>query len=540
MEEDKGGLMPLRITMLLVFAVIVGLLFGLKIGQREGLSNFSAQTVGRSHAGDKVSTIMELIENDYVDSIDKFAFEEKVIPKILLELDPHTTYIPAVEMKKVSEEMRGNFSGIGVQFVLENDTVIVVDVISGGPSQKVGVMAGDRIIKVNGNDISGVGTNNDSIMSKLRGPKNTKVQVGVMRSGYSELIDFEITRGEIPLYSVDVAYMVTDSVGLIKINKFGETTYSETMAGIRKLQKAGAIKLIVDLRGNGGGYLQSVQMILDEFLSVGSKIVYIQGNNRQREDYIARKKGIWENGEVVVLIDEYSASASEIFAGAIQDNDRGMVVGRRSFGKGLVQEQIPLYDGSVIRLTVSRYYTPSGRCIQKPYDSGLDNYNMEIYKRIEHAELTEKDSIQQADSLKYKTVGGRDVYGGGGIMPDVFVPADTSGVNDFFIAVVSKSLIYHYAFRYADENRKQLLSKVNDVKSLCSYLRSEDVMNKFLISIKSEGIKYTPKELSESHDLIESQLFAYIGRNILGEEGFYPVVYQSDKTVLKALEVLNE
>jgi carboxyl-terminal processing protease len=445
----------LKIFYPIILAIVLsaGVFLGSRIQQNINRTNTQSESMFQP---DKLSIITRLIEKDYVDSIKKDDLIEKIVPKILDELDPHSSYIPASEMKDVADEMRGNFSGIGVQFVMQNDTVAIVDVISGGPSNKLGIMAGDRIIKVNQSVVSGIGLKSDSIVSLLKGKKGTKVDVSILRSGYKDLIEFEITRAEIPLFSVDVSYMIKENIGLIKVNRFAESTSKEFRKAIENLSSSGAKKLIVDLRGNSGGYLQAVFEMVDEFLPEGKMIVYTEGKARPRYEYISTKNGIWNDGDLVVLIDEFSASASEIFAGAIQDNDRGLIVGRRSFGKGLVQEQIPFVDGSALRLTVARFYTPSGRSIQKSYKDGNEAYRMDLYNRMKHDEMIVKDSIHFKENLKYHTIGGRLVYGGGGIMPDVFVPADTSGINPFYSSVVSKSLIYSFAFKYADQNRLKL------------------------------------------------------------------------------------
>ncbi|HNW50127.1 MAG TPA: S41 family peptidase [Prolixibacteraceae bacterium] len=488
---------------------------------------------------DKLSVITKLIEKDYVDTINKNELIEKAIPTVLEELDPHSSYIPASEMKDVAEEMRGNFSGIGVQFVMQSDTVAVVDVISGGPSQKLGILAGDRIIKVNQKVVSGIGLKSDSIVSLLKGKKGTTVNVSIERRGFNNLIDFEITRDEIPLFSIDVSYLIKENIGFIKVDRFAETTYKEFRSALDELAANGAQKLIVDLRGNSGGYLQAVFEMVDEFLPEGKMIVYTEGKARPRYEYIATKNGIWNEGDLVVLIDEYSASASEIFAGAIQDNDRGLIVGRRSFGKGLVQEQIPFIDGSALRLTVARFYTPSGRSIQKSYKDGNEAYRMDLYNRIKHDELTRKDSIHFKNNLKYATVGGRTVYGGGGIMPDIFVPADTSGINSFYTEVVSKNLIYPFAFKYADQNR-QNLKVLQNYKEIEKYLKDKNVISLLINQIKLSGIHYTTNEMNESKTLIEMQLYALIARNIMGDKGFYPILFEMDHTVQKAVEILNK
>lgn len=532
MKKVNKILMPL----LLAVAAAIGIFLGARINSNINSSN---KGVGNVFENDKLSIITKIIEKDYVDTISRNELIEKAIPLLLNELDPHSTYIKANEMKSVSEEMRGNFSGIGVQFIMQNDTVTVVDVVSGGPSQKLGILAGDRIVKVNGATVSGMEIRSDSIVSLLKGKKGTFVNVSILRQGFKDLLEFKIERDEIPLVSVDISYMIDNSIGLIRVNKFAEKTHKEFVDGIKDLKTKGAEKLIVDLRGNSGGYLQAVFEMVDEFLKEGKMIVYTQGKSRPRYDYLSTKDGIWEEGEVVVLIDEYSASASEIFAGAIQDNDRGLIVGRRSFGKGLVQEQIPFIDGSALRLTVARFYTPSGRSIQKPYDKGNEEYELELYNRMVNDELVVKDSIHFSDKDKYSTTGGRTVYGGGGIMPDIFVPVDTSGINNLYSSVVSKNLIYYFAFDYADKNRL-IFKSLKSADQIESLLREKNVFGLFLRHIKDKGIKYTDKEVKESGKILEKQLYAYICRNIIGDIGFYPIIFSIDKTVLKAIELLKE
>jgi carboxyl-terminal processing protease len=522
---------------LLAVAVVFGIMLGKNLQKRIHPGNKNVSTP--LFQPDKLSLFIRLIEKDYVDSIDKNQLIEDVIPQILEKLDPHTNYIPASDMQSVTEDMRGNFSGIGVQFVLQNDTVMIVEVVTGGPSQALGIMAGDRIVKVNDEVIAGIGMKSDQVVSLLRGKKGTRVQVSIYRPGFIELLEFDIQRGEIPLFSVDVAYMIAPEIGLIKVNRFSETTHREFVGGIQELEGKGAKKIIVDLRGNSGGYLQEVFQMVDEFLPANQLIVYTQGKARSRYDYFATDQGIWEDKEVIVLIDEFSASASEIFAGAIQDNDRGLVVGRRSFGKGLVQEQIPFYDGSALRLTVARFYTPSGRSIQKSYENGIEAYSMDYHNRIIHNELSEKDSIHFNDSLKYKTLGGRTVYGGGGIMPDFFVPVDTTGFNEFFAAVVRKNLVYYYAFDYADKHRKTL-NQYDDVWKIKTYLNNQQVFDQFLAHVRKNGIEYKHSELQQTRHILKAQLYAYICRNILGDEGFYPIIFEIDDTVLKAVELMQK
>lgn len=521
---------------LLAFAVIIGILLGSGIQKRLNIQKNNYSSIFQP---DKLSYLLKLIENDYVDSISQAEIIENTIPKLLDDLDPHSTYIPANEMKAVNEDMRGNFSGIGVQFVMQNDTVMIVDVISGGPSKELGIAAGDRIVEVNGNNIAGQGIKSDSIVSLLRGKKGTMVKIAVQRPGITDFIDFDIKRGDIPLYSVDVAYMLTKNIGLIKVNRFSDTTLKEFISAMNRLNMQGMTKIVIDLRGNAGGSLQAVIQMVDEFLPANKLIVYTEGKSRSRYNYFSSVNGAYIEKEIAVLIDEFSASASEIFAGAIQDNDRGLIIGRRSFGKGLVQEQIPLFDGSAVRLTVARFYTPSGRSIQKPYNNGIDDYQLDFHNRIVNNELTQIDSIHFSDSLRYYTTGGRAVFGGGGIMPDFFIPIDTTGANRLFSAIVSRSLIYHFAFDYSDKHRAQL-SKNKTVEALESYLNLNQVFDEFINHINEQGITYTKAQLAETKSLVKMQLHAYIARNIMGNDGFYPIVYNEDKTVNKAIELLQE
>jgi carboxyl-terminal processing protease len=460
---------------------------------------------------------------------------EKTIPQLLKNLDPHTAYIPSKDMVEVEEEMRGNFGGIGVQFSIQNDTVMVVDVISGGPSSKLGILPGDRIVTVNDTLLAGKDLKNEKVLSKLRGEKGTKVKVGIKRKGFRDLFDYEITRGEIPIYSVDVSYMIDQAIGYIKVSRFGETTYREFMDGMDKLHLQGMKTVIVDLRGNPGGYLNAVIRMVNEFLDKGQLIVYTQGNSQPRKTFNADNSGKYRDKGVVVLIDDFSASASEIFAGAIQDNDRGWVIGRRSFGKGLVQEQIPFRDGSALRLTVARYYTPSGRSIQKPYDKGNDEYYKDIMDRAIHGEFQQADSIKFADTLKYTTSSGRIVYGGGGIMPDVFVPADTLGFSNYYSKITQKGFVYQFALDFADKNRTQL-SKMTSIGEFENYFRNANVLQQFIGYAAQKGVSASSDDLKKSSKIIDHQVRAYIARNILGEEGFYPIIKNIDSAILQAIE----
>ena len=513
--------------------VAITLVLGILIGNR--LSRNAGKNIPATSNVNKFDAIVNLIQNAYVDSISTDSLIEKTIPQLLKNLDPHTTYIPAKEMVSVEEEMRGNFGGIGVQFSIQNDTVMVVDVISGGPSSKLGIMPGDRIVTVNDTSLVVKGLKNEKVLSKLRGEKGTKVNVGIKRKGFKAPIAFSITRGDIPIYSVDVNYMIDATTGYIKVSRFGEQTYEEFMEGMKALDQQGMKNVIVDLRGNPGGYLNAVIKMVNEFLDKGELIVYTQGNAQARKTFQADSRGAYRDKGIIVLVDDFSASASEIFAGAIQDNDRGWIIGRRSFGKGLVQEQIPFSDGSAVRLTVARYYTPSGRCIQKPYDKGNDEYYKDIMERAIHGEFQKVDSIKYADTVKYKTLSGRIVHGGGGIMPDFFVPADTTGYSEYYSKVTQKGLVYQFALDYADSNRKEL-SSFKSAADFETYFGKVNILNLFTVFAEKKGVKTNSNDLKISSKIIDSQVKAYIARNIIGEKGFYPIIQSIDKTLLQAIE----
>jgi len=522
------------LPVIVVVAIAAGIFLGVKLQSRKQMVT---RTMFINNAN-KIGSILNLVEKNYVDTVDSKKMIETAIPEILKQLDPHTVYIPAKDMQEVGEEMSGNFSGIGVQFSIQNDTIMVIDVISGGPSQKLGIRAGDRIVKVNDSIMAGVKVTNEKVLKKLRGVKGTHVKVGIARKGFGDLIAFDIVRGEIPLYSVDVSYMINANTGFIKVGRFAEKTYEEFMSGLDKLDKAGAEQLIIDLRGNPGGYLGAVIKMVNEFLNVGELVVYTEGRTQPKRTFNAEKTGTYFGKKVVVLVDEYSASASEIFAGAIQDNDRGTIIGRRTFGKGLVQEQIPFYDGSAIRLTVARYYTPSGRCIQKSYKNGLDDYYGDLKRRYAHGELEQKDSIKYKDTHKYFTRKNRVVYGGGGIMPDLFVAADTSGMSPWYSKVVMKGLVYQYAFDFSDKNRSEL-GKLKTGKEFEDYLLKKNILTLFTDYSSKQGITPDSKSLATSGKIIEAQLMAYIARNIIGEVGFYSVISKIDATLLEAVKALD-
>ncbi|MCT4591219.1 MAG: S41 family peptidase [Carboxylicivirga sp.] len=483
----------------------------------------------------KLDAIMNLIEEEYVDTIDRMGIEEKIIPQILKDLDPHTVYIPAKDLNQVNEELQGSFGGIGVQFTMQNDTVMVIQVIPGGPSEKVGLLPGDRIVAVDDSIIAGKKISTTDVMKQLKGELGTEVKVGILRRPNKDLIDYTITRGSIPIYSVEVSYMIDETTGYIKVDKFAQNTYQEFLTALAKLKANNCKELIIDFRGNSGGLLDVAINLCNEFLPAKDLIVYTEGKARKRQNVAANGAGTSQDTKVIVLIDEYSASASEIFAGAIQDNDRGLIVGRRSFGKGLVQQQIPLPDGSALRLTVARYHTPSGRCIQKPYENGTDDYYADLMNRYSHGEFYNVDSIKFDDDLKYTTKEGRTVYGGGGIMPDVFVPQDTTMITNYFVDLRVNGIMYRYALEYTDNHRKEL-ENLTSAKAIEQHLNNKDLLKDFLSYAKDKGVAFNAKQYQISKELIEMELKAYIARNIIDNEGFYPILHQIDDVFQKALE----
>lgn len=531
----------LFLVLIVFLSIVAGLLLGNIIANRAGLRTGGA--IGKLFGGSgnsKITELLSLIDNEYVDSVDVNELSEEMMTDLVAKLDPHSVYIPAADIESVNSELEGSFSGIGVQFNIQNDTIMIVSVISGGPSEKVGLLAGDRIIQVNDTSFTGKKVTNEKVLKKLRGPENTKVKLGVKRRGTKEMLKYTVTRGQIPVNSVDVAYMIEPGVGFIKVSKFAATTYSEFLNAIANLRSKGAKKYIIDLRENSGGFMEQAINMVNEFLPANQMIVYSQGKSYPRFEAKSDGKGSCIGLPLVVMIDEFSASASEIFSGAIQDNDRGIIVGRRSFGKGLVQQQMNLSDGSAVRLTVARYYTPSGRSIQKPYIKGKsEDYEKDIMNRYLHGEFDSKDSIHVADSLKYKTIKGRTVYGGGGIMPDYFVPRDTSEFTPYLNKVVNYGYLYQFAFQYADRNRKTL-SVIKDWKQMDKYLESQQLLGQFEAFAATKGVLPDAKQINISKKFIDNQLKSYITRNILGDEGFYPLFYRDDKTVLKALEIIRK
>lgn len=490
----------------------------------------------------KINAVLNLIQSEYVDSIDVKDLVEQAIPAIIGNLDPHSYYIPASDIRAENEKLDGSMSGIGVSFFMMNDTANVDQVIPNGPAEKVGMLAGDRIISVNGESIVGGTLTAEGIRSKIRGEKGTKVRIGVKRNTSKKTLTFTITRDDIPMNTIDVSYMLDDKTGYIKIAQFGKNTYDEFFAALSKLKKDGASRYIVDLRGNPGGYMEMAILMVNEFLEQGELIVYTKGR-KEREDIQvwSDDQGSFHDAQVAVLIDEYSASASEIMAGALQDNDRGLVVGRRSFGKGLVQKQIYLPDSSAIRLTIARYYTPSHRCIQKDYTLGdEDDYSKELYDRYSHGELYSADSIKVDKSKIFRTANGRIVYGGGGIVPDIFVPNDTTGITTYYRAVANLGLLQQYVYTYVDINRDQL-KNVKTVKQLMGMMPSDNALTyDFVCYARDNGVPMRWYYINLSRSLIARQLRALVIRDVLGSEEFYRYYNRTDNTVNAALKALND
>jgi carboxyl-terminal processing protease len=473
----------------------------------------------------KLESALQYIDLYYVDTVNNNKLVETAIVNMLKQLDPHSVYMSKEEMKETNEPLQGNFEGIGVQFSIVNDTIMVVTPTPGGPSEKLGIQAGDRIIKINGVDATGSTINNNWVIKHLRGDKGTKVGVSILRKGKKDLIDYTITRDKIPINSIDATFMATDNIGYIKLNRFGATTIDEFDASITTLKSSGMKSLILDLRGNGGGYLQTAVDLADEFLGKNKLVVYTEGNNSPKVSYNATSKGNFEKGKLVVLIDEASASASEIVSGAIQDWDRGLIMGRRSFGKGLVQKPFLLADGSCIRLTTAKYFTPTGRCIQKPYNEGTDKYFKDLTERYKHGESFHPDSIKFPDSLKFYTPKKRLVYGGGGIMPDFFIPADTSKISDYYSSIIRKGLMYQYCLQYIDKKRDSLKNIYSDATTFVKGFKINDAfLNAFVAFAEADSVKKDVAGIELSKEYITNQLKANIGRGLF-DTGTYDTYY---------------
>ena len=532
MKNNNTRFIPFLLAICLIAGIAIGTFYANHFsGNKLGIINTSSN---------KLNALLRIINDQYVDTVNMGELVEEAMPQILSELDPHSSYIPAKDLEAVNADLKGSFSGIGIQFTIQNDTIHVNSVIQGGPSEKVGLMAGDRIVEVDDSAFVGKIVTNSEAMKRLKGEKGSKVKLGVYRPGEKDLLHFTVIRGNIPVKSIDAAYMINEKVGYIKVNKFGETTYPELLIALAKLNQKNCEGLIVDLRGNTGGYMAAAIQMVNEFLPNNRLIVYTQGRRSPREDYNSNGTGSNQKMPLVVLVDEGSASASEIFAGAIQDNDRGTIVGRRSFGKGLVQQPIEFSDGSAIRLTIARYYTPSGRCIQKPYEKGKESeYELDLLTRYEHGEFFSADSIKQDETEVYHTRLGRPVYGGGGIMPDIFVPQDTTGMTSYFRMAANRGLIIRYTFDYTDQNRSTL-QKYDTPEKMEAYLKGQNLLNKFAAWAEKKGLKRRNNLMMKSRRLFEMSLYGNIIYNMLGMEAYVEYLNESDKTVLKAVEILEK
>lgn len=495
---------------------------------------------GRSDGEKKLSNLINIIGSEYVDIVDTDSLIDATLPTLLSNLDPHSVYIPAEDLQKVNEDLDGSFSGVGISFTINNDTIQVLEIISGGPAEQVGLRAGDRILSVDEENVAGTGMTNEQVFKLLRGPKNSKVKLKIKRSKVAEPIDFEVTRGDVLVASIDAGYIIDENIGYIKVNKFGRTTYDEFFQTLFALRDAGAKDYIVDLRGNAGGLLETSVLMVNEFLPQGNKIVETKGRHKQENSIILSDGyGAFQDSRVTVLIDETSASSSEIFAGAMQDNDRGLIIGRRSFGKGLVQNQMDLPDGSAVRLTIARYYTPSGRCIQKDY-SDAESYENDLLDRYSRGEVFEADSIKYDDKQQYVTLHGRTVYGGGGITPDVFVPNDTIGITKYYVNVVNKGLLQKYALDYTDAHRTEL-EQAFDVNELMAMLPSDlQLIQQFVRYTKANDIDTQWSYINSSASLICNQLKALIARDVLGIGAYYEISNLIDSTVASAIKHLQE
>lgn len=531
------------LPLLLVVAIfVVGLRVGVMRGRKSAHRQLREIVNELSMSTNKLTYTLSLIEKSYVDSLSLDSIIEHVMPHVVEKLDPHSAYIPAAEMQEVNEPLEGEFDGIGVVFNMATDTVIVLNVIPKGPSDKAGIRAGDRIIRINDSIVAGRKVPQNSIVKQLRGKRGTSVRLGIERQSISDLVDITVVRDAIPLHSIEASFMLTPKIGYIKLSQFARTSYVEMRKALKELRAEGMEQLVFDLRGNTGGYLDQAIAIANEFLPAGALIVYTEDRARKQIKEFSDGKGGSADLDIAVLIDEASASSSEILAGALQDNDRGTIVGRRSFGKGLVQRQVPFSDGSALRITVARYFTPTGRSIQKPYTNGKgEEYESDLYKRYMNNEFFSADSIHFADSLKFVTPKGKVVYGGGGIMPDEFVPLDTMNVTKYYVEVSGRNILYRYTIEYADRHRAEL-DKITTLAELRKFLDDDkDLLADFVRYAERHGVKPVQREIATSREIIEAQLRAYISRNTaLESSGFYDNINKIDKTVQRSIEVLNQ
>lgn len=518
----------------LALAAVVGILIGTFYANHFGGTRLSIINSGTN----KLNNLLHIVDDQYVDTVDVNELVEKAMPTILSELDPHSVYISAKDKQMAEDDLRGSFSGVGIEFVIRKDTLRVQRVIKNGPSERAGVLEGDKIVEVDDSAFVGSGLTNEEAMHRLKGPKDTQVRLGIVRRGDKELRHITVTRGEIPMHSINAVYMLDEETGYIRIKNFGENTYPELLIGLARLSQESFKNLVIDLRGNTGGYLGSAVQIANEFLPKNRLIVYTEGRRSHRQDYRSDGRGSYQQIPLVVLIDEGSASASEILAGAIQDNDRGTIIGRRSFGKGLVQQPIEFNDGSMMRLTIARYYTPSGRCIQKPYVSGQDkDYEEDLLIRYQHGEFFSQDSIKH-NGPEYRTLNGRVVYGGGGITPDKFVAEDTTNYTSYYKEATMSGLILQFAYEYTDDNRAEL-SKYVDVKSMVQYLKKQNIVEKFASYAEKLGLKRRNLMIQKSHRLLETFLQSRIIYSVLDEQQWIEYLNAEDPAIEETLRLFK-
>jgi carboxyl-terminal processing protease len=491
------------------------------------------------YVGNKIDAILSIIDQQYVDTVNVRQLIETAATNLVNELDPHSKLISVEELQTVTDNLEGSFSGIGVSFTTPSDTILITSVISGGPAEKVGILPFDRIITIDDSTYAGKGITNTQIMRTLRGVKDTRVKLGIQRGGSSELIYFEVTRGDVPNYSIDVSYAL-GNIGYIRMNTFARTTYNEFITALANLRENGCDRYIIDLRSNRGGYLDIAIRMANEFLPSNRLIVYMEGNAYKRQSFYADGSGSFQQAPLAVLVDEMSGSASEVFAGTVQDNDRGLIIGRRTYGKGLVQNSIMMDDGSELRLTVARYYTPSGRCIQKTYEMGKsEEYDQDLNVRFRHGEFYIADSIKMDESLQFKTKGGRMVYGGGGIMPDLFIPLDTGNITSYYDAVINSGILYQFILEYSERNHTEL-SAYKSYEDLYAHLKQQPLITEFTDYAEARGIRKRPTLIQISRELMETAIHAYIVRNFFDSAGFYPIFQKDDSTILQAVQALRD
>lgn len=528
--NNSSRFTPILLALCLVAGILIGTFYA---------NHFSGNRLNIINTGsNKINDLLRIIDDQYVDTVNMTDLVEQAMPSILAELDPHSAYIGAKDAEASIESLKGSFSGIGVSFTMQEDTARIISVIKGGPSEKVGLLAGDRIVSVDGESIAGKGISADECRNKMKGEKGTKVKIGIRRMGEDKTLYYTVTRGDIPVHSVEASYMLTSETGYIKINSFSETTYPELLVALAELNQKGFKDLVIDLRDNTGGIMQTAIQMANIFLPKNRLILYTEGRKSPRQEYLSDGRGAFPNLPLVVLVNEGSASASEIFAGAIQDNDRGTIIGRRSFGKGLVQQPIEFRDGSLIRLTIARYYTPSGRCIQKPYEKGHgEEYENDLMERYERGEFFSQDSIKQKGP-QFKTLLGRTVYGSGGIMPDIFIPEDTSDVTSYYKEALMSGLMHQYALKFTDEHRKEL-NELDNNEEIVRYLDRQNIIRNFADFAQQKGLRKRNLMLYKSRKLFRRSLYAFIINNTKETEQFYEFINSDDPAVLRAVEVLE-